>query len=136
MDTRRGALTTAQVDLILANLPLDASFADEHDVLVFWQGGTYRTCDETFIGRDVRDCHPDHTLTTLEEILRAFKSGERDVAEGWYEDEKGRFRFTRYVATRDEAGDYKGILEINMDLTGLRALRGERVLPGWSDDDD
>lgn len=136
MDTRRGGLTAAQVDLVLANLPVDASFADEDDVLVFWQGETYRTCDETYIGRDVRDCHPSHTLITLEEILRAFKSGERDVAEGWHEDEHGRFQFTRYVAARDDDGTYRGILEINMDLTALRALRGERTLPGWSGDDD
>jgi hypothetical protein len=135
MDSRRGALDADQVDLILANLPLDASFADENDVLLFWQGETYRTCDPEYIGRDVRDCHPAHTLAVLEEILRAFKSGEKDVAEGWSADEKGRFRFTRYVATRDASGVYKGILELNMDVTGLRGLTGTQDLPGWGDVD-
>ena len=130
MDCRRGALTPEQVDLILRCLPLDLSFADEHDVLVWWRGETYRTCDEAFIGRDVRECHPRQSLATLEDILRAFKSGEKDVAQGWEETADG-FSVTRYVAVRDASGAYRGILEINMEAGDLRALEGEQALPGW-----
>ena len=130
MDCRRGALTPEQVDLVLGHLPLDLSFADENDVLVWWRGETYRTCDEAFIGRDVRECHPQKGLATLEEILRAFKSGEKDVAQGWEETSAG-FSVTRYVAVRDESGIYRGILEINMEVGDLRALEGGQALPGW-----
>jgi len=128
----RGKLTPEQVELVFRHLPLDLSFADENDVLVFWNGATYQSCDAHSIGCDVRDCHPEHSLATLEEILRAFKAGERDVAEGW-EEEKGRFAVTRYHAVRGDDGDYKGILELNIDATDLRALEGERSLPGWED---
>jgi hypothetical protein len=127
---QRGSLSEEQAGLVVESLPVDVSFADENDVLLYWKGETYKTCDGRYIGRDVRDCHPEHTLEMLETILREFKAGTRDVAEGWAE-EHGRFKHTRYFAVRDEAGVYKGILEVNQDLTGLRALSGEQALPGW-----
>ena len=99
-------------------------------MLVYWSGATYKTCDARYVGRDVRDCHPEHTLECLEEILRRFKAGARDVAEGWEQDGK-RFKYTRYTAVRDDAGAYKGILEVNHDVTGMRALEGAQRLPGW-----
>ena len=127
---QRGTLTPEQTRLVLRDLPIDVSFADENDVLVYWSGATYKTCDARYIGRDVRDCHPEHTLECLEEILRQFKAGARDVAEGWEQDGK-RFKYTRYTAVRDDAGAYKGILEVNHDVTAMRALEGAQRLPGW-----
>jgi hypothetical protein len=127
---QRGAIDDNHLELVLRALPVDLSFADEHDVLCYWSGQTYRTCDPHYIGRDIRDCHPEDSLETLEQVLTAFKSGARDEAEGWHE-EKGRFKHTRYFAVRDDDGAYKGILEVNQDLTDGRALAGERSLPGW-----
>ena len=127
---QRGALDEDHLRLVLRMLPVDISFADENDVLRYWSGRTYRTCDPHFIGKDMRACHPAESLETLEAILTAFKSGERDAAEGWQDDD-GRFRYTRYVAVRDDAGAYRGILEMNEDLTDRRALEGEQDLPGW-----
>ena len=127
---QRGTLTPEQVQLVIRNLPLDVSFADENDVLVYWSGSTYKTCDSRYIGRDVRDCHPDQSLALLEDILAQFKSGKKDVAEGWELDGE-HFKYTRYTAVRDDAGAYKGILEVNHDVTGMRALDGVQALPGW-----
>ncbi|MBE0528464.1 MAG: hypothetical protein IH629_04590, partial [Thermoleophilia bacterium] len=83
MQWKRGSLTPELADAVFTFLPLDISVADERDVLVYWKGETYETCDARYIGRDVRDCHPKHSLDCLEEILRAFKAGTKDVAEGW-----------------------------------------------------
>jgi hypothetical protein len=127
---QRGSLSPEQAALVLDSLPCDLSFADEDDVLLYWTGDTYKTCDARFIGRDVRDCHPPESMETLEAILREFKAGTRDVAEGWGE-EDGRFKLTRYTAVRDAEGAYKGILEVNMDVSGFRALAGGQQLPGW-----
>ena len=127
---QRGTLTPEQVQLVIRDLPLDISFADEHDVLVYWSGPTYKTCDARYIGRDVRDCHPESSLEVLEDILTRFKAGTKDVAEGW-ELDGDRFKYTRYTAVRDDAGAYKGILEVNHDVTGMRALEGAQALPGW-----
>jgi len=127
---KHGGLSPELADLALTHLPADLSVADEDDVLVYWKGATYKSCDARFIGRDVRDCHPEGSLPCLEEILRAFKAGEKDVAEGWAES-KGRLTRTRYFALRDHDGAYKGILELNEDVTDARALEGEQALPGW-----
>ncbi len=129
---QHGSLTADQVRLLLRDLPVDLSFADEDDVLVYWSGETYDSCDPKWIGRDVRDCHPANSLDGLEEILRAFRAGERDVAEGWGQDGE-RFKHTRYFAVRDDAGAYKGILEVNQDVTAIRALSGSQSLPGWGE---
>ena len=130
MQWQRGSLSPDQAHLVLASLPCDVSFADENDVLLYWSGATYKTCDARFVGRDVRDCHPESSMETLETILRDFKAGTRDVAEGWGEDH-GRFKLTRYTAVRDADGAYRGILEVNVDLTEWRALDGAQALPGW-----
>jgi len=127
---QQGGLDPQQVMLLLRTAPVDLSFADENDVLLYWSGATYDTCDPRYIGRDVRDCHPKESLACLEEILRAFKAGEREVAQGW-EEKHGRFKLTRYFAVRDAAGAYRGVLEVNQDLTEQRALTGEQALPGW-----
>ena len=127
---QRGTLTPEQVQLVIRGLPLDISFADEHDVLVYWNGPTYKTCDARYIGRDVRDCHPENSLDVLEDILTQFKAGTKDIAEGWELDGE-RFKYTRYTAVRDDAGAYRGILEVNHDVTGVRALDGAQALPGW-----
>ena len=127
---QRGTLTPEQVQLVIRDLPLDISFADEHDVLVYWNGPTYKTCDARYIGRDVRDCHPENSLDVLEDILTQFKAGTKDIAEGWELDGE-RFKYTRYTAVRDDAGVYRGILEVNHDVTGVRALDGAQALPGW-----
>ena len=127
---KHGDLTPELADLVFTFLPADISVADENDILVYWKGDTYKTCDARYIGRDVRDCHPDHSMACLEQILREFKAGTKDVAEGWGED-KGKFKRTRYFALRDHDGAYKGILEVNEDVTSARALEDEQALPGW-----
>jgi DUF438 domain-containing protein len=127
---QRGTLTPEQTRLVLRDLPIDISFADENDVLVYWSGATYKTCDARYIGRDLRDSHPESSLECLEQILRELKAGTKDVAEGWKQVGK-RFKYTRYTPVRDDAGAYKGILEVNQDVTGVRALEGMQRLPGW-----
>ena len=127
---QRGTLDDELFLLLLRALPVDVSFADQDDVLRYWSGATYKTCDARYIGRDVRDCHPEESLVTLERILQEFRAGTRDVAEGWSQ-EKGKTKHTRYFAVRDDEGRYRGILEVNQDVTALREIEGEQDLPGW-----
>ena len=76
---QRGAIDADHLPFVLRMLPFDISFADEDDVLRYWSGRTYRTCDPHFIGQDLRACHPAASLETLEAILQAFRSGEHDI---------------------------------------------------------
>jgi DUF438 domain-containing protein len=126
---QHGTLNEEQIKLVAGHLPADISFADENDILLFWSGETYKTCDARYIGRDIRDCHPEGSLEVLQRILSEFKSGTREAAEGWHW-EDGRCRYTRYVAVRDH-GMYKGILETNMYVEGFRSLGEDQPLPGW-----
>ena len=129
---QRGALTEEQVLLVFKHLPVDMSYADENDVLRFWSGkSAYKACDARYIGRDIRDCHPESSLPVLEEILRALKAGEKDTAEAWSTDKHGKTTLVRYFAVRDGGGTYKGILETLQDVTDVLTLEGEQSLPGW-----
>ncbi len=44
---------------------------------------------------------------------------------------KGRFIHIRYFAVRDNSGKYRGTLEVSQDVTGIRALSGQKRLLQW-----
>ncbi len=124
-----GALTAGQIDLMLTHLPVDISFVDENDTVVYYSGTADRIFPRTpgVIGRKVQNCHPPKSLDVVERILQSFRSGDREVAEFWIES-GGKFIHIRYFALRDKAGAYKGTLEVSQDVTAIRRLRGERRL--------
>lgn len=131
-----GALTVEQIDILLTSLPVDISFVDETDTLVYYSATPERIFPRTpgVIGRKVQNCHPPKSVDVVERILKAFRSGERDVAEFWIES-GGKFIHIRYFALRDKAGAYKGTLEVSQDVTAIRRLRGERRLLDWDGGD-
>jgi hypothetical protein len=127
-----GALTVEQIDLMLTALPVDISFVDETDTVVYYSATPERIFPRSpgVIGRKVQNCHPPKSVDVVERILEAFRSGERDVAEFWIET-GGKFVHIRYFALRDRAGAYKGTLEVSQNVTAIRGLRGERRLLDW-----
>jgi DUF438 domain-containing protein len=64
---------------------------------------------------------------TVNAILDAFRRNERQSAEFWIT-LGGKFVSIRYFAVHGAGGEYLGCLEVCQDLTGLRALEGERRL--------
>jgi PAS domain S-box-containing protein len=127
-----GRLSGEQLDLMLTRLPVDISFVDENDVVVYYSATPERIFPRTpgVIGRKVQNCHPPKSVDVVERILQAFRSGERDEAEFWI-DSRGKFIHIRYFAMRDRAGAYRGALEVTQDVTAIRALHGERRLLDW-----
>jgi DUF438 domain-containing protein len=132
LDLGTGALTLEVVDLILRHLPIDISFVDENDVVRYYSEGKDRIFPRTpaAIGRTVQNCHPPKSIAAVNRILDAFRQGSKDVAEFWIE-MGGRFIHIRYFAVRDQAGSYRGCLEVTQDVGGIRALEGERRLLDW-----
>jgi DUF438 domain-containing protein len=132
LDLNTGALTPEQVDLLLTHLPVDVSFVDAGDVVRYYSGTRDRIFVRTpaVIGRKVQNCHPGKSLAVVNAILDAFRSGTRDAAEFWIELD-GRFVHIRYLAVRDKAGTYRGCLEVTQDVTGIRALEGQKRLLDW-----
>ncbi len=133
LDLGTGRLSLEQVDMILRHLPVDLSFVDADGFVRYYSETEDRLFPRTpgAIGRHVTNCHPPKSVHMVEEILRAFSSGERDVAEFWI-DMKGRFIHIRYFAVRSPTEEYLGCLEVSQDVTGIRALEGERRLLEWS----
>lgn len=134
LDLRTGALSLEIVDLLLRHLPIDVSFVDENDVVRYYSDGKERIFPRSpaAIGRQVQNCHPPRSVDTVNRILAAFKQGKQDVAEFWIE-MGGRFVHIRYFAVRDDAGKYRGCLEVTQDVTEIRGLAGQRRLLDWKD---
>ena len=126
-----GALTTEQLGLMLTALPLDISFVDENDEVRFYsEGERIFPRSPGVIGRRVQNCHPPASVHKVQEIVDAFRAGEKDVAEFWI-DMQGKFLHIRYFALRDTAGAYRGAVEMVQDATHIRALEGQRRLVDW-----
>ncbi|MDX9814316.1 MAG: PAS domain-containing protein [Sulfurimonas sp.] len=128
-----GALNIEQLELFFSYLPLDVTIVDENDRVAFFNKGDERTFLRSagVIGREVKFCHPPKSVHMVLEILEAFKNGSRDSAEFWI-NFHSRLIHIRYFALRDEAKNYKGVMEITQDITDIKHINGERRLLEWS----
>lgn len=129
---KTGVLTAEQIDLLLTNLPVDVTFVDENDKVRYFSQGKERIFTRTaaIIGRDVHNCHPPQSVHVVQKIIDDFKAGKRDVAEFWLQ-MGSAFIHIRYFALRDDAGAYKGVIEVSQNVTDIRALEGEKRLLDW-----
>jgi DUF438 domain-containing protein len=106
-----GALTPEQVRLLLGALETDVTFVDEHRKIRFYNEG-FRIFSRTpdIIGTDVVACHSPETQGRIARLISELESGWRDRAD-FLEQHDGRNIAVSYVAVRDEAGAYRGIVE-------------------------
>ncbi len=127
-----GYLTPEQVNSIFRILPVDITYVNEHDQVVFYNRGEERVFPRSagIIGREVKFCHPPKSVDQVLQILEAFKAGTQEKAEFWIEF-KGRFIHISYFAVRSEDGDYRGVIEMSQDVTHVRELEGEKRLLDW-----
>ena len=127
-----GYLTPEQVNFMFKFMPVDLTYVDENDRVVFYNRGEDRVFPRSagIIGREVKFCHPPKSVDQVLMILKEFKAGRKDEAEFWI-NFKGKFIHIRYFAIRDEEGTYKGVLEMSQDVTHIRNLEGEQRLLDW-----
>ncbi len=128
-----GYLTMQQVNFIFKYLPVDITYVDENDKVVFYNRGDDRVFPRSagIIGREVKFCHPPKSVDQVLKILEEFKAGRQDTAEFWIEF-KGKFVHIRYFAIRDDEKNYKGVIEMSQDVTEIRALEGQKRLLDWN----
>jgi DUF438 domain-containing protein len=128
-----GRLSPEQIDLMLRHLPLDVTFVDENDRVLYYSEGKERIFPRSpaIIGRDVQNCHPPKSLNVVNDIIRAFKEGTKDVAEFWIQRTNGPFVHIRYFDVRDAEEKYRGVIEVTQEISHLRTLTGERRLLDW-----
>ncbi len=129
-----GFLTPEQVNSIFRILPVDITYVNENDQVVFYNRGEDRVFPRSagIIGREVKLCHPPKSVDQVLKILEEFKAGRQDLAEFWIQF-KGKFIHIQYFAVRDENRTYRGVIEMSQDVTHIRELQGERRLLDWDE---
>ncbi len=127
--TISGSLSFQQLSLILNKIPIDITFVDKDDRVLYYNDRMERHFprNPSVIGRLVKHCHPPKSVHVVEDIINDFKEKKRDTAEFWI-DIKGVFLYITYYAIRDKLGEYQGVLEVSQDVTRIRSLQGEKRL--------
>ncbi|OYT15724.1 MAG: PAS domain S-box protein [Bacteroidetes bacterium 4572_77] len=130
--TETGNLNFEQVLLAFNHLPVDITFVDENDNVRYFSRAKERFFPRSpaIVGRNVKNCHPPESVHIVEKIVEEFKSGNKDVADFRIK-MKGKYILIRYFAMRNDAGEYKGILEVGEDITEISEMNDEKRLLDW-----
>lgn len=128
-----GYMTIEQVNLLFRTLPLDLTYVDENDKVIFYNRGEERVFPRSagIIGREVKFCHPPKSVDTVLKILEEFKKGAKNEASFWI-NYKERLIYIRYFAVRDANKNYKGVIEMSQDITDIKKIEGEQRLLDWN----
>ncbi|MBI2257632.1 MAG: DUF438 domain-containing protein [Flavobacteriia bacterium] len=127
-----GYMTPEQVNLLLRFLPIDITYVDENDKVIFYNRGEDRVFPRSkgIIGREVKFCHPPKSVHMVLRIVEEFRAGTKDVAEFWIPF-KDKMIHIRYFAVRDKNKNYKGVIEMSQDVTEIQKLEGQKRLLDW-----
>lgn len=127
-----GYMTVEQVNLLLKTMPLDITYVDENDKVIFYNRGEERVFPRSagIIGREVKFCHPPKSVGTVLKILEEFRKGTKNEASFWI-NFKGRLIYIRYFAVRDKKKEYRGVIEMSQDITEIKNIEGEKRLLDW-----
>ena len=127
-----GKLSIEQISLIFNHLPVDITYVDEKDRVLYFSMPKKRIFPRTtaIIGRDVSNCHPQESVYVVEQIVQSFKSGEKNKADFWIRI-KDEFILIQYFAVRDSQNNYKGVIEVSQEISEINALEGEKRLLDW-----
>jgi DUF438 domain-containing protein len=129
-----GSFDVKELEALFITLPVDITFVDKDDKVKFFSHSPNRVFERnrSIIGRDVRMCHPPHSVHIVEQIISDFKSGKENKAAFWISNFKGRFVHIEYTALRGTDNEYLGVIEVTQDITDLRKLEGDRRLLSYS----
>jgi PAS domain S-box-containing protein len=134
IDLETGNLSVDQIKLLFNHLPVDITFVDENDKVVYFSSPKKRIFPRTksIIGRDVHNCHPPESVHVVEQIVESFRNGKKDSASFWI-NMKGEKLLIQYFAIRDEEGNYKGVVEVSQEISEIQNLQGEKRLLDWKE---
>ncbi len=129
LDLDTGQLTVDQIMMMMNNLPVDITYVDENDEVRYFSAPEHRIFprSKAIIGRLVENCHPPSSVHIVQELIDAFKSGEKNSESFWIEMGQ-KFILIRYFALRDTVGNYKGTIEVSEEVSSIRKLTGEKRL--------
>jgi DUF438 domain-containing protein len=132
LDLHTGKLTFNQIDLILRHLPVDISFIDFDDKVLYYSDVPERIFPRSpgVIDRKVKNCHPPKSQHIVQRIIDEFRAGTKDHADFWIHLGE-KFVYIRYFAVRNDQKEYQGTLEVSQDITVIHELQGEQRLLDW-----
>ena len=115
-----GHMSRRHMEAMLQTIPVELTFVDETDTnRYFSKGNTGFRRSLSALDRNVYTCHVPASLPAVRRIIESFRSGERDFVEVWLE-KKGEPLYVRYIAVRDEDGNYLGTLECVQNMRFAR----------------
>lgn len=133
IDLETGSLIPEQIKLMMNHLPVDVTYVDENNIVRYFSTPQKRIFprSKAIIGRDVRNCHPHDSVHIVEKIVESFRLGKKSHADFWIK-MKGEYILIQYFAIRNDEGDFKGTLEVSMEISGIKAIEGEKRLLDWN----
>lgn len=127
-----GNLAPEQIDWMLKVLPVDITYVDENDTVLYYSDSKHRIFPRSpgIIGRKVQNCHPPKSVHIVEEILQAFRDKSQNSAEFWIHMGE-QFVHIEYFPVYNDSGEYKGVIEVSQEISHLQKLKGEKRLLDW-----
>lgn len=128
-NSKTGKMSINQLIQMLNHLPMDITFVDKDDYVIYYNDSLNRHFPRTpaVIGRQVKNCHPPKSVDVVEGIISDFKSNKKDFEEFWI-NFKDKLLYIAYYAVRDESNNYLGVLEVSQDITRFQKVTGEKRL--------
>ena len=109
-------MTVEQLTALLNTIPLEITFIDADNINRFFnEGPKVFKRPGMAIDREVFSCHPPKIEPMVRQIISDFRSGERDFVPVWME-KNSRTMFVKYMAVRDNDGNYVGTVELVQDM--------------------
>ena len=127
--SKTGKMSITQLIEMLNHLPMDITFVDKDDIVLYYNDTLNRHFPRTpaVIGRLVKNCHPPKSVDIVEGIISDFKNNIKDFEEFWI-NFKGKMLYIAYYAVRDEKRNYLGVLEVSQDISHFQEIKGEKRL--------
>lgn len=109
-----GHLTPYQLNAMLNTIPLEITFIDEDDTNRYFNQQKEKKLfkrPDAAIDREVYFCHPAKIEPMVRAVIEDLKAGVRDSEDIWMK-KNGQPALVRYMAVRDDKGDYVGTMEV------------------------
>lgn len=111
-----GHMTLAQLTALLNTIPMEITFVDADNINRFFnEGPKVFKRPGMAIDREVFSCHPPKIEPMVRQIIEDFRAGSRDSVPVWME-KGGRTMLVKYMAVRDNTGNYVGTVELVQDM--------------------
>jgi DUF438 domain-containing protein len=129
---KTGSISPEQIELIFKHLPVDITYVDENDKVVFYSDPPHRIFPRTpsIIGRKLQNCHPPESVGIVNNIVESFRKNLKDEASFWIH-LGTRYVLIKYFAVRDGDNNFKGTLEVSQEINEIQKIEGERRLLDW-----